>query len=757
MDEDTEIKSEEKKVNGLKTFLNKIPLEKVLRWGMFALAVIALVLLFPTGTIQEFSSLKLNFISPVEIIAPFDFELLKTDTELENERKDARMAVMPVFRRIEETGNRRLALLDTLITEIEDILFNNGGLAKLDSAKLAEIDFMSKKYRIDFTTDLIKKPAGELTQEWWKPLTERLKTDLERIYRLGVLNNENEASNTTAEAINVITKGVERRASIYSVYSLNLAKSVILENLKNEFPEGDTRIKLGYEIVLNIIEPNLIFDAGVTKKRRDEATAKIALAKGIVLKDERIIDSNERVTQEHLDKLRSLALKKKEMTAQEGGLAKVFPFVGKTLFSGGILLVFGFLVFIYKPEIATNKNFLLILLILLSHLAFLQLILTKAGISSILFPSALAAMLITVFFGYQVGFWFLGMLMLLAGAMQGNDFQLALMTLVVGSVAIVSIKNIRSRTRILTSALYLVVTYIVFLAGFHFIQSSISTELLRQIGLASLNSVMTPIFVLGFAIILGNLFDITTDLTLLELSDLNRPLLKKLAAAAPGTYHHSLMVGNLAEAAAEAIRANPLLARTASYYHDIGKIEYRDYFVENQVVFNPHDTIKPEESAEVLNSHVLNGLELAEKHRLPQVIKDVITQHHGTSVMQYFYHKALKNSLDKKNITIETFKYSGPIPVSRESGIIMLADSVEAAIRSLGEATPAEIRDKVKSLIDARIQDGQLDNCELSIHDLQIITESFVTTLRAHAHHRIAYPTREEIEKETASAKADIN
>ena len=200
-----------------------------------------------------------------------------------------------------------------------------------------------------------------------------------------------------------------------------------------------------------------------------------------------------------------------------------------------------------------------------------------------------------------------------------------------------------------------------------------------------------------------------------------------------------------------------MLARTAAYYHDIGKMEFRDYFIENQIVFNPHDTIKPEKSAEVLNSHVITGLEIAEKHHLPQVIKDVITSHHGTSVMQYFYHKALKNARNKSDISIDTFKYFGPTPISKESGIIMLADSVEAAIRSLGEATPDEIRDKVKSLIDSRIQDGQLNNCELSIQELQVITDSFTSTLRAHAHHRIAYPTRDDIDKEANEIKADSN
>jgi putative nucleotidyltransferase with HDIG domain len=434
------------------------------------------------------------------------------------------------------------------------------------------------------------------------------------------------------------------------------------------------------------------------------------------------------------------------LSSEKGGITGVFPFLGKIIFSGSILLLLGYLIFNLKPEIATNRNFFLILVILSAHLAFLQLILATAEVSAVLFPAALAAMLITIFYGHYIGFVFLGALALFAGALQGNDFQLTLLTLVVGSVAIISVKRIRSRTQILTSSIYLAITYIVFLTGYHFIIYSFSLELLRQIGIAVLNSILTSIFALGLAIILGNLFGITTELTLLELSDLNRPLLKRLSAIAPGTYHHSLEVGMMAEAAAEAVNANPLLARAGAYYHDIGKMEKRDYFIENQFVTNPHDALTPEASADILNSHIDEGLIIAEHNHLPRMIKDIITQHHGTSIMQYFYHKALKITED--SVDRERFKYKGPLPNSKESGIIMLADAVEAAVRSLGKSSVEEVKVKVRNIILEKFQEGQLDYCELSVRDLQTVEDSFVATLTAHAHHRIEYPSREEIEEE---------
>jgi putative nucleotidyltransferase with HDIG domain len=269
-------------------------------------------------------------------------------------------------------------------------------------------------------------------------------------------------------------------------------------------------------------------------------------------------------------------------------------------------------------------------------------------------------------------------------------------------------------------------------------------DFVNSIGLALVASVMTPIFVLGFAIILGNLFDITTDLTLLELSDLNRPLLKQLSSRAPGTYHHSLMVGSLAESAAEMVQANPLLARVGAYYHDIGKMEYRDYFIENQYIFNPHDTIAPAESAQILNAHLSKGVKIAEEHHLPQVIKDIIAQHHGTNLMQYFYHKASRLSPTKVDLSI--FRYPGPLPETKESGIIMLADMVEAAVRSIGQASPQEIENKVKEIIDQNYLNGQLEHCQLALADLHLIAQSFVGSLKAQAHHRITYPSWKELE-----------
>jgi len=727
----------------LKRIFQQLPWEAIFRWMLFLLGTAGLTALFPFGGASKYSDLKLNFINTKEIIAPFDFEILKSEEELEAERALTRSTVPPVFRREDAIERMKLTQLDSLLSDLHNLVFSEDFSAGRDSLAELQLRLINQRCRINLSGQLFSLDRELIDEGWWHAFKTEMSGGLGEAYDIGILDHEPTTLNTSSEFVIVIAQGIERRFPLLVLSGLSSAKKTILNSLKDTFSESDLRVKLGYEIILNFLEPNLIYDEGLTELRREESSTKVALAKGIVLKDERIIDSNERVTQVHLDKLRSLDIKQRELAADEGGIARIFPFFGKIILSAGLLFLFAFFVFHYRPELTSAKNFLLLLILLLTPLAFLQLLIEPAGISHILFPSALALMLATIFFGYRIGFWFLLVLSLSAGAMQGFDYFLSMLTLLVGSAGIVSVKSIRSRTQLLAAALYLLAAHIVFITAFDLLQFSFNEGLLEQLGMSIINSGMTPIFVLGFAIILGNIFDITTDLTLIELSDLNRPLLKQLAATAPGTYHHSLMVGTLAEAAAEAVGANPLLARTASYYHDIGKIEKRDYFIENQVVFNPHDTIPPEESARILNSHVRSGLEIADKHRLPQVIKDAITQHHGTGLMQYFYVKAKKKDGE---VNREQYQYPGPLPFTKESGIIMLADSVEAAVRAMGQSTPEEIRERVKRIIENKFAEGQLDRCELSLRDLQTVEESFVKTFAAQSHQRIAYPSRAEIE-----------
>jgi putative nucleotidyltransferase with HDIG domain len=255
------------------------------------------------------------------------------------------------------------------------------------------------------------------------------------------------------------------------------------------------------------------------------------------------------------------------------------------------------------------------------------------------------------------------------------------------------------------------------------------------------NGIISSFLVIGLLALFEYLFNVLTNISLLELSDFNQPLLKKLILEAPGTYQHSLVAGSISEIAAESIGANALLARVGAYYHDIGKLEKPEYFSENQEInLSKHDKILPSISKLIIVNHVKDGIDLAKKYRLSPLIVEFISQHHGTSLTYYFYCRALEDMEKEGDVKEEGFRYPGPKPQTKEIAIVMLADSIEAATRTLEEPTPARIEEMVRKIINNKFIDGQLDECELTLKDLEKIASSFIRVLSAMYHSRIKYP-----------------
>jgi hypothetical protein len=287
----------------------------------------------------------------------------------------------------------------------------------------------------------------------------------------------------------------------------------------------------------------------------------------------------------------------------------------------------------------------------------------------------------------------------------------------------------------------------------------LSMESFIVAGAALSNGIIVATIVSALLPLFEYLFKRTTDISLLELLDLNQPLMRELLVEAPGTYHHSIIVGNLAESAAEAVGVNPLLARVSAYYHDIGKIKMPDYFIENQIVsVSKHDKLAPRMSSLILLSHVKEGVELAKKHKLPPIVIDIIQQHHGTSVQTFFYQKAKERHDKIAPLTEEDFRYPGPKPKSRVAALVLMADAVEAASRALTDTTPARVSILVDRIINHCFIDGQLDNCELTLKDIREIRTNFVYLLSSMYHKRIDYPglelKNEDIPKESTKTQA---
>ncbi|RKX25425.1 MAG: hypothetical protein DRP47_09865 [Candidatus Zixiibacteriota bacterium] len=310
-----------------------------------------------------------------------------------------------------------------------------------------------------------------------------------------------------------------------------------------------------------------------------------------------------------------------------------------------------------------------------------------------------------------------------------------------GTVASLASRQVRRRAHFFRIMLITSLTCALFILLVENLKVTPPMEILTEVMFGLANGFVSILLTIGLLPVFESLFGITTDITLLELSDLNHPLLKRLAVEAPGTYQHSIIVGNLTEAAAESIRANSLLARVGAYYHDIGKMEIPEYFVENQLsVKSKHESLTPSMSSLILSSHVKRGRQLGEASDIPDDVLNFVEEHHGTMVQSYFFDKALKQGEEPSNI--DKYRYPGPRPQTRETGIAMLADAVEAASRTLDHPSPARIDSLIQRIINDRFQSGELNQCPLTLRDLAKIKKAFAKVLIATFHHRVEYPQK---------------
>ncbi|OGX31080.1 MAG: hypothetical protein A3D27_03235 [Omnitrophica WOR_2 bacterium RIFCSPHIGHO2_02_FULL_46_37] len=403
----------------------------------------------------------------------------------------------------------------------------------------------------------------------------------------------------------------------------------------------------------------------------------------------------------------------------------------------GLLLVSFILYFRFSPPAITRdkRHNYLVLIFLFVLFLFSAYKLTEYRIPAAYIPVTALAMYVTIFYNdLKLVFAFCVLASYHAGIIAGSSLYLSLIFLITAMATAILVFGLRKRSRILSAGC---------LSGI--IQSLLYALAYPPASFSSLapnfySGIICAIVVAGTLPVLENLFGVVTNISLLELSDFNHPLLKKMILEAPGTYHHSLVVGNLAERAAESIGANSLLARIGAYYHDIGKLTHPEYFMENQRLLSKHAGLAPSMSKMIIMNHVKEGIELARKYRLKPAIIDFITQHHGNGLVYYFYRKALEEIEQDEKIYEEGFRYPGPRPTSKETAIVLLADSVEAASRVISEPKAAKIEEVVHKVINNKFIDGQLDDCELTLKDLEKIAQVFTHMLSGIYHGRIEYP-----------------
>jgi len=478
------------------------------------------------------------------------------------------------------------------------------------------------------------------------------------------------------------------------------------------------------------LRPNLFVDHLQTRRQQEAARASVDPVRERILRGEVIVRRGDVVTAEQVRKLAALGLVSPPLR-WEG-------VVGTSLFLTLLVVLGAAYLWRFQPEIWADERRLL-LLCLLGLVAAVGSRAIATRLSGFLVPVASVTMLLAIFLNPRVASFAGGVLALLTGVMGGNDLRMSVVAYVGGLTGVYVIRRVQRRADLAYAGLAVAGANALAVTAVDLVAGAPLMDLLGDAGWGVLNGLLSGILAVGALPYLEELFGLVTPIKLLELSDPSHPLLRRLQLEAPGTYHHTVLVANLAEAAAEAVGADALLVRVGTYYHDIGKLRRPAFYMENQLGrTNPHDRLSPSLSALVVAAHVRDGLELARQYRLPKPVVAFIPEHHGTSLIRYFYHRAVERG--EGPVDEQTYRYEGPKPQSRETAIVMLADAVEAAVRTLPNPTPDRIGSLVRQLIRERLEDGQLDECDLTLRDLDRIAQTFTRILVGMFHPRIEYP-----------------
>jgi len=550
------------------------------------------------------------------------------------------------------------------------------------------------------------------------------------------------------------------------IQSQEEALSYLRLNLSGEDVPRAAQVAL-FRLLRHGVAPNLVFDREATAARQRAILANLKPVKIEVGRGETIVEPDTRVSPEQYEMLMAHRQALRESGA--GEIDDRMQLFGRVLLVLAMVLASVFYVRLEDREtFQSNGRLGLLALVVILNIALVRLVFSLAEMDFFaansdwastlpyIAPSAFAPLILAILIDAGSAIFMALFISIFTGLIYGNRLDLLVVTFLASTVAIFSCQDVRRRSRVVRAAGFggLAIALFALLVGFS--EQLPAATLLKQFGVGLASGVSTGILVVGLLPIFETLFKRTTNITLLELTDYNHPLLRKMQIEAPGTYHHSLMVAQLSETASTAIGANGLLARVCALYHDIGKTVMPEYFIENQRGGeNPHDENNPSLSALIIKSHVKEGIDIARKHHLPRPIIDVIREHHGTSLIRYFYHRERERTQGSSNassttpplpgiapaeVAESTYRYDGPLPRTKESAIISLADGIEAASRSLRQISPQHINELIDSIITERVETNQLDESSLTFSELSTVKESFSHTMINMLHSRIEYP-----------------
>jgi len=706
------------------------------------ITVVLIVFMFPKAESLEFKVPEGSVWINDDLIAPFSYPILKPLDKYRSEIEYAKKGVYPVFSK----NQFQVSVIIDSFKVYSDYLIETFDKALANQVtEIVNPTFLSdNSYNLLFNIYKQQKSKRSKNISNLSPLFSNASGSLEKVYLVGVI--EALSPENMRDSIAVRTGNIDIIEPINKYFSRDQAQSEIKNYIQSVGYNSEIESAL-LEFTNHFIFPNISYNAKFTNDEIEQAQNEVSKYIGIVNESERIVAKHERVTKEAKLKIDSFRSAKGEKYQDEGISFQLF---GKFLHIASLITLLTIYFYNFRKKIFYDNVKLLVfalMFIFISLVTYLiNQIATPVPLHFLIFVPA-ASMILTIIFDSRVGFYSTVIIALITAALRGNDYSFALMNLFAGALAVYTVRDIKNRSQIFRSFFFILVGYSIAVIAFGLERFALFNSIIIELAFAGTNAVVSPVLTYGLLIFFEKLFNITTDLTLLELSNFDRPLLRELARKAPGTFNHSMTMGTIAEAAAEKIEANTLLARVGAYYHDIGKLISPQNFVENQLSEdNIHEDVAPEESVDIIKKHVNEGIKLGQQYNLPEEVIDFIPMHHGTMAMKYFYEKA-KEKYDDDNIDIEEYKYAGPSPNTKETAIVMLADGCESAVRSIEDPDQEKIENVVENIFNERIENGQLNNSPLTLSDIDKIKESFKNILIGQHHKRIRYPNQDEIEK----------
>ena len=669
-----------------------------LKFLMMLASAAVIVLTLPKQAKFSYDIEKGKIWNQKELLSPYNFAILKTQQEIESDEQTALASITPIYQLNSEVETREL---DGYKNDLE---------IKWHSANIN--DRQKNKY-INTGYNLLK----EIYEEGVVLPDKKYQKEAED-YTITVLKNNIATDKNTAD---MFTK---EKAIIFCDKVLSSKKDLDKTFLLN--------------LINNRLQPNLVYDNKLTSRLEKEVIEGLSTTRGMVQKGEVIISKGSVVSEEVYQKLQSFK-KAFEDNARVNGDRRLVLLGQFLLVSIAISLLMVFL-YLFRKDIYNDNRLLSLILLVITAMLFTLSMAIKLQLPNLYFiPYCIVPLMIRILFDTRLALNIHLLVVLIAGFFVPNSFEFAYYEITAGMVAIYSIKNIIRREQFLISALIITAAYFLSFLGISFIREGTIKSIDWTDFLPFVVSVLLTLLAYPLIYIFEKMFAITSDITLIELANTNAPLLREMAFTAPGTFQHSLQVANLAENAIYSIGGNALLVRAGALYHDIGKLENPLFFIENQSSgFNPHDKLPYQESAQIIIRHVSKGIEMAQKANLPEVVVNFIKTHHGDTRVDYFYQSFLKN-FPEKFIDENTFRYPGPIPFSKEAGVLMLADSVEAASRSLKEPDEQSISMLVDRIVKYKLDQNQLKDSNITLKDIETIKAIFKRMLMSIYHVRIDY------------------